>query len=568
MLIAGGGILAGGALLVYVAGPPELLVPEEEIPPAPSAVPDRASEIIFYEPAETPHAGDGRVDMAPDEGVSAEEIAEQVSMSLGALSASDGSLQDILHSGAPTSNAADVLTSADGVSVGGAPPASRVGANDTPFENPFFDTADEPTSTFSIDVDTASYAQLRRTLDRGRLPDAPSVRIEEMLNSFDYGYAGPAGADEPFAFHTEVGDCPWNPEHRLLHIGVQGRRLSEHDTPARNLVFLVDVSGSMSRADKLPLLTEALGLLVRNLRSRDRVSIVVYAGAAGLVLRPTSGANGATIRDALRRLRAGGSTNGGQGIQLAYDVARASFIPHGINRVVLATDGDFNVGLTSGDELDRLIVEQRRSGVFLTVLGFGDTHSDRRMEQLADHGNGNYAFIDSIDEAERVLVRESGGTLWTIAQDVKLQLELDPAHVRSYRLIGYENRVLRNEDFDDDTRDAGEIGAGHDVTALYEIDVRTPGAIGTLAIRHQPPGGGRSVRREHTVVDRGERGSARLRFAASVAGFGMLLRGSTHLGACTLDLVRDLASDARGEDPFGHRAELIRLMTVAGTLGL
>ena len=327
-----------------------------------------------------------------------------------------------------------------------------------------------PRSTFSADVDTASYSNVRRfLLQEERLPPADAVRIEEMVNYFRYAYPEPEG-DSPFGFHTEVRRAPWNEDHLLVQLGLATRPLDMGQAPPRNLVFLLDVSGSMNAPDKLGLLKRGLALLTQELRPNDSVSIVVYAGASGLLLPPTSGEDRGAILDVLDQLRAGGSTNGGEGIELAYRVAEESFVEGGINRVILATDGDFNVGVSSEGALTRLIEEKRESGVFLTVLGFGRGNlQDDRMEALADRGNGNYAYIDSLAEARRVLVREAGSTLVTVASDVKIQVEFNPAQVSRYRLLGYENRVLRDEDFLDDTRDAGEIGAGHQVTAFYEV---------------------------------------------------------------------------------------------------
>lgn len=464
-------------------------------------------------------------------------------------------------------------------------------------ETGFQRVTEHPLSTFSADVDTASYSNVRRFLTGGSLPPADAVRIEEMINYFDYDYAEPREGRHPFAVHTEVGPCPWNPSHRLLHVGIQGRRIAARDLPARNLVFLVDVSGSMNSPDKLPLLVAGLNLLVDDLRENDRVAIVVYAGAAGLALPSTRGTQRSEIRRALARLRAGGSTNGGQGIHLAYRIAQERFIRGGINRVILASDGDFNVGTTSQGELTRLIEERRRTGVFLTVLGFGRGNlGDHTMENLADRGNGNYAYIDTIDEARRVLVREASGTLWTIAQDVKLQLELNPATVESYRLIGYENRRLRAEEFNDDTRDAGEVGAGHSVTALYELvpvgaepasanatpevdalryqTPRRPSGtavreeLATVKVRYKVPRGSRSILMTRRVRDTQGAPTRRFRFSAAVASFGMLLRGSEHAGDVTVSSVRELASGAMGADGHGDRGELLRLMARASELGL
>lgn len=336
-------------------------------------------------------------------------------------------------------------------------------------ESPFLQVLRDPLSTFSIDVDTASYSNVRRYLQGGSLPPRDAVRVEELINYFDYDYPLPTG-DHPFSVNVEVAECPWEPQHRLARIGIKGMEFDDRTQPAANLVFLIDVSGSMNQPNKLPLVQESLGLLVNNLRRNDTVAIVVYAGASGLVLPPTNGGNRADILDAIARLQAGGSTNGGAGIQLAYDTAIQHFVEGGVNRVILATDGDFNVGVQNREELQRLIEVKAKSGVFLSVLGYGMGNlKDGTLEMLADKGNGNYAYIDTINEAQKVLVDQMGGTLVTIAKDVKIQVEFNPAQVGSYRLIGYENRMLAAQDFNDDRKDAGEIGAGHTVTALYEI---------------------------------------------------------------------------------------------------
>jgi Ca-activated chloride channel family protein len=456
-------------------------------------------------------------------------------------------------------------------------------------DNPFLAASTNPLSTFSIDVDTASYANVRRFLTGGQLPPKDAVRIEELVNYFRYDYPVPGG-DAPFSITTELGACPWKPEHRLVLVGLRGRSLDDENLPPRNLTFLLDVSGSMNSADKLPLLKKAMGLLVDTLREEDRVAMVVYAGASGLVLPPTSGAQRHQIMGALDSLRAGGSTAGGAGIELAYRVAADSFVEGGINRVILATDGDFNVGLSSEGELVRLIEEKRETGVFLSVLGFGRGNlQDSKMEKLADHGNGNYAYIDSYREARKVLVSEAGGTLVTIAKDVKIQVEFNPARVNAYRLIGYENRALRAEDFADDKKDAGEIGAGHTVTALYEvvpvgvaIDLPAvdplkyqPSApasasheLMTVKLRHKQPDGDRSRLQSVAVkdVDPGSELSANLRFSSAVAAFGMLLRESEHRGAASWAQVVDLATSAVGADPGGHRTEFLVLARSAERL--
>jgi Ca-activated chloride channel family protein len=460
-------------------------------------------------------------------------------------------------------------------------------------ETGFQNASRSPLSTFSIDVDTASYANVRRYLTGGGLPPKDAVRIEELVNYFSYDYPDASGTD-PFAVHAEVAACPWNPNHRLVAIGLQGKRIDTTDLPASNLVFLVDVSGSMSSPDKLPLLKQSLRLLVDELRPQDRVAIVAYAGASGLVLGPTPGNRKDRILEALERLESGGSTAGAAGIQLAYKVAEEHFARGGNNRVILATDGDFNVGVTSEGELEALIEQKRKSGVYLSVLGFGTGNiKDNKMSVLAEKGNGNYAYIDSLLEARKVLVRQMGGTLLTIAKDVKLQVELNPARVKSYRLVGYESRMLKAEDFRDDRKDAGEMGAGHTVTALYEIvpvgspdaapgvdplkyqrsevteSARASSELMTVKARYKPPQASASRPIEVVVRDGGGdlRGaSENFRFAAAVAEWGMLLRDSEYKGTADIGQVLDLAKAARGEDEGGLRAEFIRLVELSRSL--
>ncbi|RMH19155.1 MAG: VWA domain-containing protein, partial [Gemmatimonadetes bacterium] len=454
--------------------------------------------------------------------------------------------------------------------------------------------AHNPLSTFAIDVDRASYANVRRILREGRLPPADAVRVEELINYFPYADPAPEG-DDPLAARAEIGRAPWNPQHLLVRVSLRARPVETEALPPSNLVFLVDVSGSMQSPDKLPLLKRALALLVDQLRPQDRVAIVVYAGAAGVVLESTPGSDRATILEALGRLEAGGSTAGAAGIELAYAVARRNRIEGGNNRVILATDGDFNVGPSSEGELIRLIERRRAEGTFLTVLGFGTGNlQDAKMEQLADHGNGNFAYIDGLLEARKVLVSEMGGTLHTVAKDVKLQVEFNPALVRAYRLIGYENRMLAAEDFADDRKDGGEMGAGHTVTALYELvptwiepDV-TVGTVDSLRyrapgeargdtdellfvkLRYKQPDAERSVLRTFAVEapagpDAVGQGSDDLRFAAAVAGFGMLLRGSPYCD-WTLTAAAALAQGARGDDPGGHRAAFVEMVRQAARL--
>ena len=433
-------------------------------------------------------------------------------------------------------------------------------------------TADDAKSTFAIDVDTAAYANVRRfVLSSGELPPADAVRTEELINYFDYAYPEPEGT--PFSVTTEIASAPWNPERRLLHIGIQGRHVDAAAVPPRNLVFLVDVSGSMAAADKLPLLQRGLADLAAQMTARDRISLVVYAGAAGTVLEPTSGADQDAILDALRELRAGGSTNGAAGIEAAYDLARAGFIEGGINRVIIATDGDFNVGTTDHDALIDLIAAERETGVSLSVLGFGRGNlDDHLMEQLADTGDGNYAYIDGALEAHKVLVEEVGAMLQTIAKDVKIQVEFDPSRVARHRLIGYENRVMAHEAFADDARDGGEIGVGHTVTALYELELTEDAAddpLGTLSLRHQTPQGGASEAQAVPVVDAGltlDDTSDAYRFSAAVAMFGQKLRGSdAQADIRYADIVR-LASGALGEDPSCYRHQFLEIAAKAGDI--
>ncbi len=460
-------------------------------------------------------------------------------------------------------------------------------------EKDFRSPLTEPLSTFSIDVDTASYANARRFLNESRLPPADAVRIEEFVNYFNYDYPDAKG-EHPFSITTEISTAPWNPKHRLVHVGLQGRKVDVAALPAANLVFLLDVSGSMNSPNKLPLLKAAFKLLVNNLRSHDRVAIVVYAGSAGLVLPSTPGKQKGRILDALNRLSAGGSTAGGAGIKLAYKIAQQNFVKGGNNRIILATDGDFNVGTSSTGALTRLVEEKRKTGVFLTILGFGrGNYKDNRMEELSNKGNGNSAYIDSILEAKKVLVTEMGGTLLTIAKDVKIQVEFNPALVKGYRLIGYENRALANQDFADDKKDAGELGAGHTVTVLYEIipagsDEPVKGAgelkyqkraataaadsteLLTVKLRYKRPDGDTSTLVTHPLRDTNialEETSNNFRFSAAVAGFGMLLRKSKFSGDASYGTIRTLAKGSTGNDAFGYRGEFLRLVEKAELLG-
>ena len=462
-------------------------------------------------------------------------------------------------------------------------------------ENSFLHSADNPLSTFSIDVDAASYSNVRRMLNSGQLPPAGAVRIEEMINYFQYDYPQPKNND-PFSFTTEMSDCPWNSQHKLVMIGMQGKKIPVENLPPSNLVFLIDVSGSMGTANKLPLVKASLKLLTDQLREEDKVSIVVYAGAAGLVLPPTSGSNKTAIKDALERLNAGGSTAGGDGIQLAYKTARENYNKTGNNRVILCSDGDFNIGMSSDDEMERLIEKERKSGVFLTVLGYGmGNYKDNKMQKLADKGNGNHAYIDGMSEAKKVLVNEFGGTLFTIAKDVKLQVEFNPAKVQGYRLVGYENRMLNKEDFNDDNKDAGDLGSGHTVTALYEIipvGVKSDFLKGvdplkyqqkttalspysfneemmTIKFRYKTPGSEVSKLIVHPVMDKAVsifKTSENFRFAAAVAEFGLVLRQSDFRAQASYASVLQSANKALGYDKEGYRREFIGMVKSAQLL--
>jgi Ca-activated chloride channel family protein len=472
------------------------------------------------------------------------------------------------------------------------PDSANTEAYDPISENPFRSPRVAPLSTFSVDVDRASYTNVRRFLARGALPPRDAVRIEELVNYFPYDDPTPVG-DVPLRITTELAPAPWNPRHDLVRIALRARDVDMRRAPASNLVFLVDVSGSMYGPGRLPLVKQSLALLVNELREDDHVAIVVYAGRAGLVLSSTPGSDKQRILQALDGLEAGGSTAGGAGIRLAYDVARQNFIRGGNNRVILCTDGDFNVGQSSDAELVRLIEDRRREGSFLTILGFGmGNYKDAKMEKLAGAGNGNYGYIDDLLEARKMLVREMGGTLLTVAKDVKLQVEFDPTKVQAYRLLGYEDRLLRDEDFANDAKDAGDVGAGHTVTALYEIvraglplDVTLPEVsplryqqplesfsrgdeLLTVAMRYKQPDGERSMLVTHPVrASSGRRGASEsMRFASAVAGFGMLLRHSPNSGSLTWDDVLSLARGARGADEDGYRADFIRLAEIARSL--
>jgi len=463
-------------------------------------------------------------------------------------------------------------------------------------ENPFLAVARAPLSTFAVDVDTASYTNTRRFLNENQLPPKDAVRIEEFINYFSYDYPQPVGT-APFSVTTEVSSCPWDTSHRLVHIGLQGKRIAQENLPPSNLVFLIDVSGSMMEPDKLPLVKSSLAMLAERMTARDHVAIVVYAGQSGLVLPSTPGDRKGEIIGALARLEAGGSTNGGEGIMLAYKIAQDSFIKGGINRVILATDGDFNVGVTGEDDLSRLIEEKRKSGVFLSVLGFGTGNvKDSTMEKLADCGNGNYAYVDTLNEARKVFGQEIGGTLYTIAKDVKIQVEFNSQLAAAYRLIGYENRLLADRDFNDDKKDAGDIGAGHTVTALYEVvpygQKYTNSGVGelkyqkpaqnsstmtnskellTVKLRYKEPQANASKLLNIGVVDGGEqlgKASDNLKFSSVVAAFGMLLKDSKYKGDVNYNQVLQLAKASTGADLQGYRTEFVHLVERARNLSV
>ncbi|MBA4134404.1 MAG: hypothetical protein C0525_06735 [Flavobacterium sp.] len=453
-------------------------------------------------------------------------------------------------------------------------------------ENPFESPKTAPLSTFSIDVDNAAYTNIRRFLNNGQPVPKDAVRVEEMVNFFKYQYPQPTD-EHPFSINTEYSQSPWNAKHKLLRIGLQGKNIPTYNLPASNLVFLIDVSGSMSDENKLPLLKESMKVLVKELRAKDKVSIVVYAGAAGVVLEPTSGEDKETIIEAFDNLNAGGSTAGGEGIALAYQLAKQNFIKDGNNRVILATDGDFNVGKSSDADMEDLIEEKRKSGIFLTVLGYGmGNYKDSKMEVLADKGNGNYAYIDNIQEANRFLGREFKGSLFAIAKDVKIQIEFNPKHVQAYRLIGYENRKLKAEDFKNDAVDAGELGSGHTVTALYEIipvgvdsdfipsdlkytKVKTDNEsqyneeLATIKFRYKKPEGEKSIEMIKTIADQAislEQSSKDFKFSSAVAWFGLKLRDSKYISEKSTDAIKRLAQSSLSYDEDGYKAEFIRLV--------
>lgn len=460
-------------------------------------------------------------------------------------------------------------------------------------ETGYKDVLNNPLSTFSIDVDNAAYSNVRRFINNGQLPPAGAVRIEEMLNYFTYNYPEPEG-EHPFSVITELSDCPWNSKSQLLHVGLQGKNIDKTELPNSNLVFLIDVSGSMYGENRLPLAKTAMKMLLDELRPNDKVSIVVYSGDTRIVLESTPASNKQKIAAAISSVQAGGSTAGGQALRMAYDIAESNFIENGNNRIIMCTDGDFNVGESSNASMEQLVEEKREKGVFITVLGFGmGNYKDDRLEIIANKGNGNYGYIDNIQEARKVLISEFAGTLYTIAKDVKLQIEFNPARVKAYRLIGYENRRLNDEDFNDDTKDAGEMGAGHSVTALYEIipagsDMDIPGVdplkyqknqirksidesaeLLTVKARYKQADGDKSVKFDHVVdgdIINISKTSKNFRFAASVAEFGLLIGDSDYKGTASFDNIIKTALASKGKDDEGYRAEFINLVRTAKNL--
>jgi len=432
-------------------------------------------------------------------------------------------------------------------------------------ENAFIPTGKEVFSTFSIDVDKAAYSNVRRFINQGQLPPPDAVRSEELINYFNYNYPQPE-AEHPFSVYSELSDCPWQEGHQLLHIGIKGYEASPDDAPPANLVFLIDVSGSMSSYNKLPLVKQALGLLIDQLRPQDRVAMVTYAGTFKVALQPTPGDQQSKIKAALNNLNSGGGTAGGPALERAYELAAQHFMPEGSNRIIMATDGDFNIGISNPSELEKFIAKKRQTGIYLSLLGFGmGNYKDDRLEALANKGNGNYAYIDNIQEAEKVFITEMAGTLFTIAKDVKLQLEFDSNTVESYRLIGYENRLLAKEDFEDDTKDAGELGAGHTVTALYEIVPKagSTSKMATLHLRYKRPREEQSYYLPHVILNGSEpleSTTENFRFSAAVAAYTLCLRNSTHKGAATYDMALQLAKNARQDDLEGYRSGFVKMI--------
>ena len=519
----------------------------------------------------------------------AREIKEKFS---GRMDDADDGIQMLSMAKAPSESLSGSMRSGANIAIPPPAPEWNRESYNAVTENGFISTTNDPLSTFSIDVDTASYSNVRRFINEGRLPPKGAVRIEELINYFSYTYSQPED-EHPFSLTTELGPCPWNDSRKLVRIGLKAKNIDKKELPPSNLVFLIDVSGSMSAPNKLPLLQKSMKMLVRQLGEKDRISLVVYAGNDRVVLPPTPGSEQRKIIAAIDALGAGGSTHASSGILTAYELAEQALPAKGNNRIILASDGDFNVGITSRDELQKLVEEKRKTGVYLTVLGFGmGNYHDDTMEVLADKGNGNYAYIDNLLEAKKVMVKEMSGTLFALASDVKIQVEFNPAKVGAYRLIGYENRALADEDFNDDTKDAGEIGVGHTVTALYELipagaagqptvdplkyqkseqsaEAQYTDELMTVKLRYKPLRASESVLFDTVVKENDlalEKTSNDFRFAAAVAGFGMLLSDSEHADGVTWPRVLTLAKGAKGEDKEGYRAEFIRLIETAEIL--
>ena len=582
--IAGGAALAAAAagIVMVVATP----MGAKRAPTGSSAETlDRTVAVSSSpDPVATPVAGDDGYMAGSDTSTADNKLADHPAGVLGALRGGSGTGRGY----GDITGSADFSTGIDGDGRFAVNLPNREAYAHTK-DNDFVDVSEDPRSTFSIDVDTGSYSNIRRMLRTRQLPPADAVRIEEMINYFEYDYPAPA-TEHPFSLSAEVGRAPWNRENLLVKIGVQGKAIEQQVRPRSNLVFLVDVSGSMAQANKLPLLKRSVRLLVDSLDAEDRVAIVVYAGAAGQVLPSTPVRDRRKILRALDRLEAGGSTNGGAGIELAYRIAARHFVQGGINRVLLATDGDFNVGVSHTGGLVRLVEEKAKSGVFLTVLGFGmGNYNDAMLEEISNKGNGHYAYIDTLNEARKVLVHELDSTLVTIAKDVKIQIELNPREVARYRLIGYANRILAHRDFTDDAVDAGEIGAGHSVTALYELVPARPAATGAgglkyqtdrvltaaadagelmnVKLRYKRPDGDTSRLVEAAIgASVAERPSADFQLASGVAAFGMLLRDSEHKGDASYGQVVKLIEGGLGRDRFGYRRELLELVRIARSL--
>lgn len=547
-------------------------------------VPDDKATLVFtclgFKTREVKITGSASLSVIMEEDVVALEEVAVVGYGVKKCADLTGSVSSVNFSSAPSYNRSKACYAP--------PPEFNTEGYSSIHENGFKSPVHEPLSTFSIDVDAASYSNVRRFINEGQNPVPDAVRIEEMINYFDYDYPQPKDG-HPFAIISELGECPWNRDHLLLHIGLQGEKMTNCQIPPSNLVFLLDVSGSMDSPNKLPLLKKAMKMLVSQLRAEDRVAIVVYAGSSGLVLPSTPGCQKERIICALDRLHAGGSTAGSAGLKLAYQVAEENYMEDGNNRIILATDGDFNVGPSSNAEMERMIETYRNKGIFISVTGFGmGNYKDDKMEIIADKGNGNYFYIDNLMEAKKIFINEFSSTLYTIAKDVKIQIEFNPTYVKEYRLVGYENRLLNEEDFENDKKDAGEMGAGHTVTALYEIvpakdnagagrrlkyqqsdilpEASTTNELATIKFRYKRPDGDKSILIEKAIayaVLPIAQTSDNFRFSAAVAGFGMILRNSEYKGCMDYDTVLSLARASKGKDDDGYRAEFIRLVELS-----